>query len=237
MRRAIAMGILLACCLPVAAAELRPFRASYEVVWKGITAGRSELHLERLPNGEWAYSSRSKARGVFRVALPDDIDQRSIFVIRNLQVQPLRFHIDDGDEARKRDTDLVFDWNSSRVTGTADTRTVDMALEPGMQDAMSIQVSLMVALLHGQTPDRFQMIDGDKVKDYLYTREGEQTVETALGPQKTLIFRSSRPGNARGTWFWCAPDLGYLPVKVERRNGQKVEWSMTMKTANIDAGG
>lgn len=234
MRRAIAMGMLLVTAMSLPAAELRPFRASYEVVWKGITAGGSELHLEKLGDGQWAYSSRSKARGVFRMALPDDIDQRSIFVIRDSVVQPQRFHIDDGDEASKRDTDLVFDWTTKRVTGVADTRPVDMPLEPGMQDAMSIQVSLMVALLQGVTPEHFQMIDRDKVKEYIYTQEGTETLDTALGSQKTVVFRSSRPGATRGTLFWCAPALGYLPVRVERRNGSKVEWSMTMKSAQIE---
>ncbi len=35
--------------------------------------------------------------------------------------------------------------------------------------------------------------------------------------------------------FWCAPELGYLPLKVERRDGKDVEWSMAVKHADVDA--
>jgi hypothetical protein len=51
----------------------------------------------------------------------------------------------------------------------------------------------------------------------------------ALGRLDAEIFSSRRPGSDRATWFWCAPSLGYLPLKVERRNGTKVEWSMAIQ--------
>jgi len=37
------------------------------------------------------------------------------------------------------------------------------------------------------------------------------------------------PGSRKGTWFWCAPELGYLPLKIERRDGKNVVFSMRLK--------
>jgi hypothetical protein len=111
--------------------------------------------------------------------------------------------------------------------------TVNLPLQPGLLDGMSIQVAMINALLAGHPPTRFLMIDKTKIKDYLYTEEGTATIQTALGPYRTIIYRSGRPGSEDGTWFWCAPDLRFIPVKVERRNGKKVAWSMTLESAKL----
>ena len=51
-----------------------------------------------------------------------------------------------------------------------------------------------------------------------------------IGTFDTIKYRSRRPDSDRGTVFWCAPELGYMPVKVERQRGSKVEWSMSIAT-------
>jgi len=228
-----AMTVTLA--QPLAAAELQPFSASFNVTWHGMSAGRSNLELKRLPDGRWSYGSRSSAQGLFRLALPAELTSQSVFSIRDGKVVPERFTGEDGTDSQRRDQELVFDWERGRVTGIAETKPVDLPLQPGMQDGMSVQVALMQALLTGNTPSRVLMIDKTKVKEYVYTQEGTATVQTALGPRQTIIYRSARPDATRGTWFWCDPTMGYIPVKVERRDGTKVEWSMTLASATVAA--
>ncbi len=80
------------------------------------------------------------------------------------------------------------------------------------------------------------MVDKTKIKEYIYTEEGAATLQTTLGPRRTVLYRSGRPGSPHGTWFWCDPELGYLPVNVERRSGNSVEWSMTLDSAKVGDG-
>jgi Protein of unknown function (DUF3108) len=227
----IAMSVPLV--RPVSAAELQPFSASFSVTWHGMSAGHSRLELQRLADGRWSYSSRSSAQGLFRLLLPAELKSRSEFSIRNGQIIPEHFTGDDGTDSRRRDQDLIFDWAKGRVTGIAETKPVDLPLQPGLQDGMSIQVALIHALLAGHAPTRFLMVDKTKIKEYLYTEEGRETVKTPRGPRQTVVYRSGRPGSEDGTWFWCDPEQGYLPVKVERRNGTRVEWSMAMESATV----
>ncbi|MEO8307340.1 MAG: DUF3108 domain-containing protein [Pseudomonadota bacterium] len=215
------------------AAELQPFSASFKVTWHGMTAGRSTLELQRLSDDRWSYSSRSSAQGLFRLVLPAELQSHSEFSIRGGQIVPEHFTGDDGTDSKRRDQDLKFDWEKGRVTGVAETKPVDLPLQPGLQDGMSIQVALIHALLAGHPPSRFLMVDKTKIKEYIYTEEGRETVNTPRGPRQTVVYRSGRPGSEDGTWFWCDPELSYLPVKVERRAGAKVEWSMTMETAKV----
>lgn len=214
--------------------QLRGFDATFTVVFRGLAAGRSQLHLEQLPDGRWRYSSRSQPQGVFRLAVIGEPEQQSLFRLHEGGVRPLEFTSQVGVKSGDRDQFMHFDWEAGRVTGKAEGEVVDIPLKPGMHDAGSVQVAMMLELINGRKPDRFLMIDKTKVKEYFYTHEGEETVDTPLGPQRTVIFRSAREGATRGTWFWCAPALDYMPVKVERRNGKRVEWSMTLQSAKFD---
>ena len=230
MHRALLLFALAAAvAAPLHAAELRPFRASYGITWHGISAGTSDLELQRLADGKWAYDSRSSARGLMRLAMPAELSSRSVFRIDNGRIIPEVFTADDGSRSSSKDQQLEFDWNRGRVTGVAERKQVDLPLQPGLLDTMSVQVALMVDLLAGRVPDRFVLVDKDRIKDYVYTTEGRETLTTAVGEHQTVIFRSSRPGSKNGTLFWCAPELGYLPLKVERREGKDVKWSMSVK--------
>jgi hypothetical protein len=227
-----ALGLILAATLAVAvpgdagAAELAPFEASFNVNWRGMGAGTATLTLRKHEQGHWIYESRNVARGVFKVAIPGTIRQSSELSIQDGRVAPQLFRTDDGSEKSKRDTEVRFDWQAGRATGTAEGKPVDVALQPGLQDSLSVQIALIHELLAGRTPASFLMLDKTEIKEYLYSAEGNERVETALGPHETIKYRSKRPNSDRSTVFWCAPALGYLPVKVERQRGDKIEWSM-----------
>lgn len=217
--------------LPAHAADWTPtpFQATYSVQWKGFNAGTSKLELRRTGPDTWLYDSRNLARGVFRIAIPDTVTQTSELRFANGRTQPLKFRGDDGGEATNRDVSLDFDWQQGRVRGTAENRPVDLALQPGLQDPMSIQIAQMHAAATGQVPVRMHSIDKDEVKEYEFTRVGPERLKTALGELDTLIFESRRPGSSRMIRLWMAPSLGYLPVRAERRKGTKLEFAMAIR--------
>jgi hypothetical protein len=210
--------------------RLQPFVANYSITWHGMSAGATTLTLERLPDGRWSYRSQSTARGLFRLAMPAELSSRSVFRIVDDRIIPETFVAADGAKDDTRDQDIIFDWTAGRVRGVAERKKVDLPTQPGLLDAQSVQVALMHSLLAGRTPERFVMLDKDRVKEYLYATQGRERVQTDVGTHDTVIFRSSRPGSRNGTYFWCAPELGYLPLKVERREGNDVQWSMRLRS-------
>lgn len=218
--------LLLALCLPLAAANattLEPFAASYSIRWGGMNAGTGTLRLDRIPgDNTWSYESRLQGRGLFRLALPSLQVSRSTFRIENGRVVPLTFTSDDNNQK------IHFDWTTGRVTGTVKGKPFDLPTQPGLLDPQSVQVALMQELMSGRTPARFLLVDEDRIKDYLYAVEGSEVIESVAGSHRTDIYSSRRPGSRKATYFWCAPELGYIPLKVERRDGRNVEWSMQL---------
>lgn len=215
-----------------AADELKPFKATYEIAWHGITGGEAEIHLEQLPDGRWSYHSQTSPRGLARLFKPAELSmsQRSVFRFQYDRLVPESFTADDGTANDSKDQDLTFDWVAGRVRGVAERKAVDLPTQPGLLDELSVHVALMHALAAGRVPEGFVMLDGDQVKDYLYTSEGEERLKTEVGEYDTVIFRSSRPDSHKGTWFWCAPELGFLPIRIERREGKNVTLSMRLET-------
>lgn len=226
-----ALAVLAAAPLGFAADENpQPFHATYSVVFRGLNAGTSEFQLERQPNGQYLYSSRSNARGIYRMFLSDEIVQTSLLTLGADGVRPLRYRGDDGSEDTERDISLDFDWDRHRVTGVAEDKPVDIELPPQTQDAMSIQIAAIHDLQNGRKLTGYRIVDKDEVKEYQYTYEGTVRLKTVLGELETVVYSSRRAGsNKRVTRTWQAPSLGYVPVRAERLKDGKREWLMEIQ--------
>jgi len=209
--------------------DLKPFRATYLAEWKGMTAAGSTVELKNISTNIYTYSSVNSARGIFRMAFPDALSQKSTFRIVDGRVEPMQF---DGSDEKERPINLTFDWQKKRVTGVAKERQVDLELPDGAQDAMSLQIESLRNLASGNLKGTVWMIDATKLKEYELHLEGNARIETALGELDTVIYTSKRPDSANYTRTWVAPALGYLPVRAERIDGKKVLITLLIQTVD-----
>ena len=225
-----ALALALALCVPsrARAEELRPYQATYAGIWHGMTVALSHLTLERTADG-WTFSSRSEPRGIGHLAagvFPPL--QVSVVRVFDSAVQPQSFKSSGGSAARN--TDLEYDWRAQRVTGIYEGSKVDLPLTPQIQDDGSVQLSLMVELLAGKTPPTVELIDKNKVRDYQFARDGETKLSTPLGEIATVVYRAQKANSPRVTRFWCAPERGYVPMKVEQTKGNDVQWTLLIES-------
>jgi hypothetical protein len=220
--------------------ELKPFEASYTWTWHGMTVAVSTLRLEHGggdaigagldagldPGGDiWTYRSSSEPRGIGRM-FPQRPKQESVLLLSQNGVQPLKYHADDGTSSTKNDADVEFDWIHGRMRGVYEDAKVDMPTAPGVQDDLSVQIAMIVELMRGHTSGKFSMLNKSSVRGYTYALEGEEKQSTPLGVIDTLRFRSQRAYSPRVTRFWCAPSLGFIPMKVEQTRDSDVQWTM-----------
>ena len=225
----VPLGLVLAVMSAAASAgELRPYEASYRGIWNGMTVAISDLKLERTGD-TWTYSSSSSPRGIGRLAsgiFPPH--QVSTVRVSGAGVQPLSYKSSGGQSAKS--IDLTYDWQSHRVTGTYEGAQVDQPLTAEVQDDASVQLALTVELLAGRTPSSFRIINGNDTRLYQFSRDGEATLQTPMGPIATVIYRSQKAHSPRITRFWCAPERGYIPIKVEQTKGDEVQWTMEIES-------
>jgi hypothetical protein len=194
-----------------------------------MTAAGSTVELKKIDANLYTYSSVNTARGIFRMAFPDALSQKSTFRIIDNQVVPLLF---EGSDEKERPINLSFDWKKKRVTGVAKEKTVDLELPDGAQDAMSLQIASLRNLAGGTLKGTVWMIDSTKLKEYELQLEGNARIETAIGELDTIVYTSRRPNSESFTRTWVAPAIGYLPVKAQRIDGKKVLITLLIQTVD-----
>jgi hypothetical protein len=212
-----------------AVGELRPFETRYAFLWHGLNAGSASFALKRLSPQEWTYSSNTEPRGLFKLYSAATASLQSRMLIGPDGVKPLHFTGSQGSSG-SQSADLSFDWDKLHVGGHIDNVNVDMALRPGVQDDLSVQVALIHALASGRMPQGISLFDKAGIRDYEYTRVGEETLHTPIGDIPTVIYRSHRAHSSRSTRFWCAPAYGYIPLRAEQQHDDDVEWVMELRS-------
>jgi hypothetical protein len=224
----LALGAADALAEPAPAAmALQPFRATYEVEYRGIGAGDIQFTLRRLDQpGTFEYFSKVRPSVLARIVISKDALESSVFRVADGGIRPLEYRLEDGRSATEDDVSLDFNWEAGKATGVEDDEPVEIPLAPGVQDRMSIQIEVIRALAEGREPGMIPMIDGDKLKEYTYTRERTERIATPIGSFETVIYASTRTGSNRVSRFWYAPELGYVPVRGEQVRKGKVETVM-----------
>lgn len=189
-----------------------PFVATYGIAWHGITAGTSTLTLRSTGPQSYLYTSTDRAYGIFRVAFPHPLRQSSRFEVTSGRVEPLTFQAG----GAGNDVMAQFDWQDGHVTGMAKGKLLDLKLQPGTQDPLSVQIAIMLELQAQAAPDSFWMLNTDEIDRYQYRRHEAVTLDTPLGKLPTILYTSHAAGSNKTTYLWLAPALHYMPARAEQ---------------------
>ena len=230
---AAALAALVATA-PTGAAELRAHDVFYQFLFKGMSGGDLELKLtpDTQPDS-WHYETHAHPNFLASFFVSPNSVERGTFRVTPSGVEPQRYLLRSGSSDKSVDAKLTYDWVHGRVFGEARGSPLELAIEPGTQDVLSIRAAILVDLLAGREPHEYEMIDGRELKRFVYTRVGPARLKTDIGELDTVIFKSARKGaDARErTWrYWYAPSLGWLPVRAEQREGDKTRVALVIRS-------
>ena len=89
-----------------------------------------------------------------------------------------------------------------------------------MLDRLSVTLppAVMNALRNGFETLELEVFDKDHVKTMRFTNEGTETLDTPMGEVETIRVRGeTASGSSRSSLTWFAPELDYVPVRLEQR--------------------
>ena len=216
-----AFGLLLMLgCLVCAAAPLQMERFVARFVLKsfGTTVGRSEWRLIPIEGQQFLWESRSETAGAGAFIRDVYITERSESELIGQSFRPLVYHYDRYGKNVTRNVKVAFDWENGVALNTAKGHTWRIAVATGTLDKLNYLLALMSDLNDGKRSMRYTIADGGRVKVYDMRADGIEILETALGTLKTVKIQRLRDGDYGEATLWCASALGFLPVKLERRN-------------------
>lgn len=208
---------------------LEPFVATYSVSYRGLDAGtlRMELRKDSQPN-RYIFETHANPSALARLVVGRDAVEHTTFELTSDGLRPIQWRLEDGKSGANGDGDLKFDWAANKVTGTFEGKPVDLPIQPGLQDRLSIQIAVSTALAQGREPGSIVMVNGDRTREYSYARGANEQLDTKVGKLDTVIYESTRPNSNRVSRVWHAPSLEFLPVRAEQIRKGKVETVMQL---------
>jgi hypothetical protein len=207
----------------------KPFTATYEVSYRGMRAGNLTFKLSHdAATGRYTYETTAEPSMLARMFVSSAALERSVMEIGPDGVRPLDWQMDDGKSGNQGDGKLQFDWANNVVTGEIEGEKIQLGLEPGLQDRLSIQIDVVTSLLRGEEPGTIPLIDDNRVKRYSYVKKEASSMDTKLGKLDTVLYESTREGSNRQSRFWLVPKMEYLAARAEQIRKGKVETVMVL---------
>ncbi|MGI2258302.1 DUF3108 domain-containing protein [Shewanella sp. GXUN23E] len=82
-------------------------------------------------------------------------------------------------------------------------------------DPLMVQLQFRLDIANGKEPLDYSMIKSNEIDDYQFRILGKERVKLDSGVYDTVKIEVIRdPKKKRQTFFWMAPDLSYLPVRL-----------------------
>jgi hypothetical protein len=228
--------MMIAAALAVAAddasgadAPVATYTATYIVEYKGKDAGTAELAVRKLPDSDlYEFRSTVMAKGMLKLVRPKPAIERSHFRVHADGLRPVEFWYEDGSRSGDDNVHVVFDWDRGVVTFNSAEARREMAVPKGAVDRGTLQVARMRDFASPDVPHSYTIVDDDSVAEYEYTDNGAATITTKAGSHATRVFTQQRPGSSRTTQLWVAPDLEFLPVRIEQRRDGEVQTALVL---------
>lgn len=217
-----------------AAHEVPTYEAVYEVEYKGRRVGESTQSLSYDDLADvYRFESTTSAKGLARLIRSRPVIERSAFTVdEDGALRPLTFATEDGTRRGDDSYSIDFDWARHIARIDAADADRELPLTPGVLDRGALQVALMLEVRDGVELAPHQLIDESEIETYAYTRDGQETIETPAGRHETVRIVQQRADSSRVTVIWLAPELEFLPVKIEQRRDGEALTTLTLESVS-----
>ncbi len=218
--RATALWLLWLVAVPIAwgeEASVRPFTAVYAISTAGMDLGEARRVLRAAGSGQFVFQSLSHANGLVGHLFPDRILESSRWEYAGGRVRPLEYSYRREGGSRQRSIGVVFDWGAHLAHVTTDHAASEVALPDGTMDPLVFQIALMQDLAKGGKDFSYPVVDARKhsIRTYHIRVVATGQVTTPSGAYEALELRRLDESSKRQFTLWCAPTLGYLPVRID----------------------
>ena len=146
----------------------------------------------------------------------------------------MEFWYEDGSRKGDDNFHTVFDWEQGRAVTNAQGGRTELELRAGVLDRASMQVAVMRDMATPEGPGNYALADEDAIKLYSYIRNGQETVNAPSGIVETEVFVQQREGSSRRLLLWAAPQLAFLPVRMEQQKDGQTDTTFTLELVELN---
>jgi hypothetical protein len=195
--------------------RLSGFSADYQLTHGNFSVGEAHVSLHPGSDGVFDYRRESRTTGLVALFRKDHISETSRWRFAGDTIQPLQYDYRRTGK-KPRNVRVVFDWEKRRVRNALEGDSWGMTIPEGTLDKLVVQLAVMLDLQRRRDTLEYPIADGGHLKTWRFERLGEETLETPAGRFRAIKIKRQRDDRKRTTYLWCAPELNYLPVRIDQ---------------------
>jgi hypothetical protein len=231
--------IAYTCALPLCAAltvanayAFEPFQANYSFNIAGMLTGTATRTLTKVDN-IWSYNFKAS------VASLANASEVSHFKVKHLDngssdIQTLDHAYHFNFLTKQVENGFKVDWVNQVVSANNKNGDNTYPAQAGLLDMLDLELQVREDIKHKQLKPSYLLADDKGVKKISFVNEGEEKVQTDAGEYDTVKVRLVQDNEKRKTYFWLAPKLDYLPVRVHQDDGN-LSYDLNLTSYHADA--
>jgi len=192
------------------------FKAEYLLQHNNLEIGRVELSVVALANNRYKLTSTTHSSGLLSFIQNHKLTESSLFELHKGKIRPLDYQYLKQSRKQEKDVKLSFNWQQLNVTNTTAGQSWSMPISEGVLDKALMQIALMLDIGDSNSTINYQIADGGKLKQYRFKPLGTDSTSVADNTYKTNKFARTKGRHKRITYYWCAPALHNLPIRLQR---------------------
>jgi len=208
------------------------FKAAYILKKFGLDAARTDISLEKQKDGSWLYLSQTKTQGIVSIFRSDKITEKSVLKKINGLIKPVAYQYSHKGGKKNRNRTIRFDWNTNTAESNTGGTQSRLTIPADTIENFSLQLRLMDDLQQGKRTLAYNIINKGKLKRYNFEMLGNEKIETPSGEFNALKFKRTRKDSKRTTIMWAAPELHFLPVKIQHIENDGATFYMLLNSVS-----
>jgi hypothetical protein len=222
----ISIPVLCAVFSIGSAQALEPFQANYSFNIAGLLTGKATRTLTK-QDDIWSYNFKAS---VASLADANEVSHFKVVHVDNnsTEVQILDHAYHFSFLNKKIDHGFSVDWKNQMVTARNKNGDSSYPTQSGMLDMLDLELQVRDDIKHKRLKSSYLLADDKGIKKISFVNEGDEKIKTDAGEYDTVKVRLVQDNEKRKTYFWLAPKLDYLPVRVHQDDGSlSYELSLT----------
>jgi len=190
---------------------LTPHTAEYQVNYGSIELGRARYILSAPEDHLFRYRFDSD---VSLLVISDQRHIRSEFSLQGDQLMPMRYSVErtgTGSDFREQ---VAFAKAQHVVHSRYKGERAEFPYDQVLFDPLMVQLQFRLDRVAHKKSMHYTMVKEGEIDNYDFKLIGQEQVNLDSGSYQTIKFEVKRDSKKRQTFFWMAPELSYLPVRL-----------------------
>ncbi|MCW3172041.1 DUF3108 domain-containing protein [Shewanella subflava] len=192
-------------------APLTPQTAHYKAYYGSFELGDAKFTLPKTDSGYYNYFFESE---VGLLMLSDERKLQSDFTLENGKLVPFRYVHERTGTGSEYTEQTAFARSQNFIHTIYKLDALKLDYQETIFDPLMVQLQFRMDVINNKRPLNYKMVKEKEVDEYDFKIIGNETITVAGGTFDTVKFEVVRNSTKRQTFFWMAPKLAYLPIRL-----------------------